>query len=141
MQRRSLERTRGAKMKQKETYDRKTVGKRMQSKRKQLGWTRKAVAERLGLVEKYYADIERGSCGMSVETLLAVTKLYGFTIDGLIYGTGEESHSNEKSELLLKNLESLPGEAQDYCLQMLFLFMKGIRTGNAEDTATKAGQG
>lgn len=128
-------------MKQKETYDRKMVGMRIQSKRKQLGWTRRFAAEKLGLVEKYYADIERGSCGMSVETLLAVTRLYGFTMDGLIYGSREESLVSEKGELLLKNLESLPGEAQDYCLQMLFLFMKGMRTGNAEGAVPEAGRG
>lgn len=34
------------------------------------GWSRELVAERLGVVNKYYADIERGTCGMSVETLL-----------------------------------------------------------------------
>lgn len=123
-------------MKQKETYDRREVGKRLQDRRKQLGWTRRFVAEKVGLVEKYYADIERGTCGMSIETLLAVTKLYGFTMDGLIYGTEEAAHEIERNELLIKNLESLPEEAQDYCLQMLLLFMKGIRTGNPENRMT-----
>lgn len=120
-------------MKQKETYDRREVGNRLQDRRKQLGWTRRFVAEKIGLVEKYYADIERGTCGMSIETLLAVTKLYGFTMDGLIFGTESDAHGIEKNELLIKNLESLPAEAQDYCLQMLLLFMKGIRTGSPEN--------
>lgn len=113
-------------MKQKETYDRREVGKRLQDQRKQLGWSRKFVAEKIGLVEKYYADIERGTCGMSIETLLAVTKLYGFTMDELIYGKDEEAKEAKKSEVFIKNLESLPAEKQEYCLQMLFLFMKGI---------------
>lgn len=123
-------------MKQKETYDRREVGKRLQNRRKQLGWTRRFVSEKVGLVEKYYADIERGTCGMSVETLLAVTKLYGISMDGLIYGTEEDVHEVERNELLIKNLESLPAEAQDYCLQMLLLFMKGIRTGSLENRVT-----
>lgn len=117
-------------MKQKESYDKRRVGLNLQKRRKQLGWTRRFVAEKIGLAEKYYADIERGSCGMSVETLIAVTKLYGFTMDGLLYGTEECEKGIERSELLLKNLESLPEETQDYCLQMLLLFMRGIRGEN-----------
>lgn len=122
-------------MKRKETYDKKMVGKRLESKRKQLGWDRKFVAGNLGLAEKYYADIERGTCGMSVETLLAVTRLYGFTMDGLIYGSEEDQQENDRNELLLKHLKSLPEEAQDCCMQMLFLFMKGLRTGATEGAA------
>ena len=38
-----------------------------------LGMTQEEMAERIGRVPKYYADIERGSCGMSVETLMAVS--------------------------------------------------------------------
>lgn len=122
-------------MKQKETYDRREVGNRLQDRRKQLGWTRRFVAEKIGLVEKYYADIERGTCGMSIETLLALTKLYGFTMDELIYGEDEEKKSVNAGEVFLKNLESLPEEKQEYCLQMLFLFMKGIGSERLQEPA------
>ncbi len=48
------------------------------------------VAERLGVVNKYYADIERGTCGMSVETLINLSRLYGVSLDTLIYGEKEK---------------------------------------------------
>lgn len=111
-------------MKTKDSYDRKAVGIRLAERRKQYGWTRKFVANKIGIAEKYYADIERGYCGMSIETLIELTKLYGFTMDGLIYG--EDNRKMEKNDVLLKNLETLSPGAQDYCLQMLLLFMKGI---------------
>lgn len=118
-------------MKQKETYDRKEVGRRLKNCRKQLNWSREYAAEKAGLAEKYYADIERGTCGMSIETLLAITKLYGMTMDGLIYGAEEQGQKAERNTILIKNLESLPEEARNYCVEMLLLFMKGIKTGSA----------
>ncbi len=46
-------------------YDRIAAGERLRCRRLELGWSRELVAERLGVVNKYYADIER-TCGMSV---------------------------------------------------------------------------
>ena len=57
---------------EKDTYDRKAAGKRIREKRRQLGITMKEAAEQLGRVPTYYADIERGNCGMSVETMIAI---------------------------------------------------------------------
>lgn len=54
---------------EKPAYDRIAAGERLRCRRLELGWSRELVAERLGVVNKYYADIERGTCGMSVETL------------------------------------------------------------------------
>lgn len=115
-------------MKQKETYDRLAVGTRLKTRRKQLGWSRRYVADRIGLVEKYYADIERGTCGMSVETLMALTKLYDFSMDALIYGNVLRSDRSEE-EALISCLEGLPGQARDCCKQMILLFIRGFQTG------------
>lgn len=129
-------------MRQKTSYDREAVGGRLRCRRKQLGWTRKFVAERAELGEKYYSDIERGTCGMSIETLISLTKLFGYTMDELLYGEETGAPGLKKGELLLKNLECLPEEAQDCCLQMLFLFMKGLETGNHDgDNAAQEKQG
>ncbi len=122
-------------MKQREGYNRPAVGKRLQARRKQLGWSRDFVARKIGLGEKYYGDIERGYCGMSVETLLGLSRLMGFTMDGLINGQQEERKALSEEELLLKNLENLPKEAQNCCIQMLLLFMEGL-----EATAEGAGR-
>ena len=39
-----------------------------------------------------YADIERGSCGMSVETLMALSESLDLTIDYIIYGIGNNEN-------------------------------------------------
>ena len=51
-------------------YNRKAVGERIRRRRNDLGLTQAELAERIGRAVKYCADIERGSCGMSIETLL-----------------------------------------------------------------------
>lgn len=120
-------------MKQKSTYDRLAVGVRLQERRRQLGWTRSFVADRVGIGEKYYADIERGCCGMSIETLLGVTRLYNMTMDDLIYGEKKENQKLKRDEVLVENLRNLPEEAQNCCIEMLFLFMKGIQSGESRE--------
>lgn len=117
----------------KESYDRTAVGARLMERRKQFGWSRSFVSKKIGIVEKYYADIERGCCGMSIETLIALSKLYGFTMDGMIYGEENEDAMQGRGEVLLKNLKALPDSAQDRCLQMLFLFIDGISQGAKEN--------
>lgn len=114
------------------SYDRKAVGKRLRNQRKQFDWDRKFVAGKIGVVEKYYADIERGTCGMSIETLIALTELYGISIDFLIYGSEENFGSLTQDKTLLKNLQSMSPKQLENCRQLLKLFVNGVHIGEAE---------
>ena len=67
-------------------YDRLAAGERLRAKRLLLGMTREEVAEKIGRASKYYADIERGSCGMSTETLLALASVLDMSLDYIILG-------------------------------------------------------
>ncbi len=113
-------------MKKRIVYDRTAAGERLQKCRTQFRWTRKDVAERCGLTEKYYSDIERGYCGMSIETLVSLADLYGLSMDYLLRGEGGKALNASMKEVFLTNLSRLPQEKQNCCLQMLFLFMEGI---------------
>ena len=77
------------------TYDRIAVGNRLREKRKALGLSRAEIAERIDRAEKYYADIERGSCGMSVETMMALSEILDMSIDNIIYGKSFSEHREE----------------------------------------------
>lgn len=118
---------------QKETYDRGAVGARLQSLRKQKDWSRRYVADRIGVVERYYADIERGSCGMSIETLIALTDLHGITMDFLIYGRCEAVEFLIQDKTLQKGLANMSGRQQETCRQMLTLLVQGIGVGSWEE--------
>ena len=90
------------------------------------------MAERLGVVNKYYADIERGTCGMSVETLINLSRLYGVSLDTLIYGEKEKQSPVSQGEQLMRGLDRMPQVVQDYCLRMLGLFADGLRAAQEE---------
>ena len=70
----------------KETYDRFAVGERIQKQRQNLGISQEALAEKIDRATKYCSDIERGICGMSVETMLAFAKHLNMSLDYMMYG-------------------------------------------------------
>lgn len=107
------------------TYDRAAVGLRLRKCRKQEGWSRCYVAEKIGIVEKYYADIERGTCGMSIETMMALAQLYRLSLDEFIFGPRAEEEVY--SEFLTEQLQNLPPHAKEYCAQLVCLFIKGMK--------------
>ena len=84
---------------EKDTYDRKAAGIRIREKRRQLGITMKEAAEKLGRVPTYYADIERGNCGMSVETMIAISRLYHMSLDYLILGKEDDDRAVKDREI------------------------------------------
>ena len=51
-------------------FDMMTIGNRLLAARKRLGLTQAEVAERAGLSDRTYADIERGGVNMRIETFL-----------------------------------------------------------------------
>lgn len=116
------------------SYDRKAVGQRLREQRKRFGWDRKYVAGKIGVVEKFYADIERGNCGMSVETLIALAELYEITMDALIYGAGENAGILTEDKVLLRKLEAMPLQQQNTCRELLKVFMNGVCAGECEES-------
>lgn len=48
----------------------KAVGERIRRRRTELGLTQAQLAEQLDRSTKFCADIERGTCGMSINTLM-----------------------------------------------------------------------
>ena len=91
----------------KQLYSRIAAGDRIRSRRKQLGLTRKEMAEQIGKAEKYYADIERGYCGMSLDTMIEIADSLGLTLDYLVFGNDGREESERESDsiqLLVRGL-------------------------------------
>lgn len=72
-----------------DSYDKHATGNRIRAGRKDLGLSRAQMAELIGKSEKYYADIERGYCGLSLETMIEISQHLGLTLDFLVYGMEE----------------------------------------------------
>lgn len=109
------------------TYDRLAVGDRLRLKRTLLALTQEEMAEKIDRATKYYADIERGSCGMSVETLMALADTLNMSLDYIIYGKelseNEKLQQTEEVAAIMSMLNSTSGRNQKYAKQMLKLFL------------------
>ncbi len=116
------------------TYNRLMAGNRLYQRRKQLGWSRAYVSGKIGKVEKYYSDIERGSCGMSIETLLALSKLYSLSLDYIIYGNEENNKGEipDKGMAVMNILKNLRPEEYECCLDMMLLFADRLGRGGVK---------
>ena len=56
-----------------------------------MGLTQEELAEKIGRAYKYCQDIERGTCGMSIDTMLSIAACLNISLDYLIYGNNEDS--------------------------------------------------
>lgn len=115
----------------KDTYDRIAVGERIRRKRIQLGLSQDELAERIDRATKYCSDIERGICGMSVETMLSISAGLDMSLDYMMYGelSAEEKAMQENDALaLIHMIEKTPASQREYALRLLKLFIAA--TGN-----------
>ena len=110
----------------KKTYNRLAVGDRLRDKRTLLGLTQDEMAERIDRASKYYADIERGNCGMSIETMLALSGYLNMSLDYMIFGEAtEEEKRNQEDKVLaiVEMLENCSERKRQYAMRMLKLFL------------------
>ena len=85
--------------------DWKMVSKRIYCQRKKLNMTREEVAKKIGRAPKYYSDIERGACGMSIETLVELSNVLNLSVDYILYGIDEKIDLYEKICRTLKKYD------------------------------------
>lgn len=108
------------------TYDRLAVGERLRLKRSLLGMTQDEIAEKINRAAKYYADIERGSCGMSTETLLALSHVLDMSLDYIISGkTTTDNNINHTDEVtaIMSLLDHCPPKRRKCALDLIKLFL------------------
>ena len=67
-------------------YDMEASGKRLKELRKQAGKTQEQEAEAVGLELGTISRIERGAKGMSIDSLLMFSEIYGVSTDYILKG-------------------------------------------------------
>ena len=91
-----------------DTYDRIAVGERIRKKRVQLGMSQDELAEKIDRAPKYCSDIERGICGMSIETMISLSYNLDISLDYIIFGslTEDEIARQNDDQLALLHILS-----------------------------------
>lgn len=113
----------------KEPYDRFQVGERIKQKRTLLGMSQEELAEKIDRATKYCSDIERGICGMSVETMISFSKALDMSMDYIIFGDMSESDKSCAEDdvyAIVHLLSNCSDKQRSYALKMLKLFLIAI---------------
>ena len=104
--------------------DNRTIGDKLLAYRKKLGLTQNELAEQSGLSNRTYADIERGSVNMKVETILRICSALHITPDAVL--TEENTSNTAKKQELLDRLDACSPKEQETALELLAIYLKSL---------------
>lgn len=99
------------------------IGERLLSVRRKKGMTQGEVAEKAGLSDRAYADIERGTANMRVETALKICKALNVTPNDILID--EEIPMQTGTDLLVK-LNSCSESERKTAIKLINVFMNYI---------------
>ena len=105
-------------------FDLNAIGNKLLLIRKRLGMTQAEVAEAAGLSERTYADIERGTVNMRIETILRICKVLHITPDEIM--TEEDSVISTAQEELWSRLNACNAKDKETALRLLTVYLKSL---------------
>ena len=106
-------------------FDFHSIGNKLLNLRKKAGLTQAEVAELSGLSDRTYADIERGSVNMRIETILRICKALQITPDDIL--TEENIPIIEKQNELIEKLNSCKPNERQTALELLSVYLESIK--------------
>lgn len=106
-------------------FDFKAIGNKLLAVRKKCGMTQSEVAEAANLSDRTYADIERGTVNMRIETVLKICDALQITPDAVL--TEENPSFTVKRDELLKQLDECTEKQQETALELLSVYLKSVK--------------
>lgn len=106
-------------------FDFKSIGNKLLSIRKKSGLTQSEVAEVAGLSDRTYADIERGTVNMKIETLLCICEALRITPDDVL--TTENAATARRRQELLDLFDQCTPREQETALDLLGVYLHSLR--------------
>lgn len=106
-------------------FDSMVVGNRLLAVRKRLGLTQTEVAERAELSGRTYADIERGSVNMRIETFLHICHALQVTPDEIL--TDENFRFSSRQEELMERLNRCSSKERETALNLLAVYLQSLQ--------------
>lgn len=107
-------------------FDKAKIGNRLLQVRKQSGYTQAEVADRSNISERAYADIERGTKNMRIETLCKICETLRITPDYLLVENYEETLSITQEEMM-NRLEDCPTRDKDLLLKIMAVYLDAAK--------------
>lgn len=107
-------------------FDMRVIGNRLLRVRKQMGMTQSEVAERAGLADRTYAEIERGTVNMRIETILRICSVLHITPDEIL--TQSDTEMSVRQEEVLARLEACNPKDRETALRLLEVYLQSVAT-------------
>ena len=104
--------------------DTREIGNKLLAIRKKYGMTQNEVAEASGLSNRTYADIERGSVKMRVDTIIHICNALHITPDEIL--TARSEKITEQQEELFARLNACSPKDKETALQLLSVYLKSL---------------
>ena len=101
-----------------------TIGNKLYAIRKKAGMTQLEVAEAAGLSDRTYADIERGTVNMRLETILRICEVLHITPDEIM--TQDEPASEAREEEIIARLKNCSPKDKQTALNLLDVYLKSL---------------
>lgn len=90
--------------------EKQAIGRRILTRRKQLGLTQEQVAELSGLSQNYIAVVESGSSGLGEDSIIGLAKGLQVSADYILFGTVGAQDQNRMLKLMQPlNIDQLMG--------------------------------
>lgn len=105
-------------------FDFRMIGNKLLAVRKRYGMTQIDVASAAGLSERTYADIERGSTNMRIETVLKICNALHITPDEIL--TEDNPTLAVKQAELFERLDSCSAKDKETALNLLSVYLKSL---------------
>lgn len=102
-----------------------TIGNKLFQIRKKMGMTQMEVAIAAGLSERTYADIERGTVNMRIETILKICKVLQITPNEIL--TESDTESTIKQSEILQQLATLSPKERETAFCLLSVYINSLK--------------
>ena len=104
--------------------DMREIGNKLLAIRKRMGMTQVEVAEAAGLSSRTFADIERGTVNMRVETILRICEALHITPDEILTQSNTELTAQE--EEILARLNACNSKDKKTALRLLNVYLQSL---------------
>ena len=99
------------------------IGNKLYTVRKRKGLTQAQVAEAAGLSDRTYADIERGSVNMRIESVLKICEALDITPNDIFV---EDQEAEEKNASILERLDHLVPKERETAIRLLEVYLDSL---------------
>lgn len=105
-------------------WDLHEVGNKLLEIRKRYGMTQAEVAEAAGLSYRAYADIERGTVNMHIETIMRICNALHITPNDIL--TNEDPGMSPKQEELMDRIYACGQKEKETALRLLSVYLRSL---------------